>query len=64
MMYEELTTREQLNDLGSALTIEGLLEESIPDFINWVKAHTKMIREDAYIIKGRTMNSVYGTYRR
>ena len=58
-MYEELTTREQLNDLGSALTIEGLLEESIPDFIDWIKKYTEMIREDAYIVKGRTMNRIY-----
>lgn len=59
-IYKELTTKEQLDDLGSALTIEGLLESSIPDYISWVKKYTPMIREDAYIIKGNTMNRIYG----
>ena len=59
-MIKELKTREELDGLGSALTIEGLLEDSIPDFIDWVKEYTDMVREDSYIIKGRTMNRVYG----
>lgn len=59
-MYKELTTKEQLDDLGSALTIEGLLESSIPDYISWIKKYTPMIREDVYIIKGKTMNQIYG----
>ena len=59
-MYKELTTIEELDGLGSALTLEGLAEESIPDFIEWVKEYTPMKSETAYIIKGRTMNDVYG----
>lgn len=59
-MYKELTTREELDALGSALTIEGLAESSIPDLFNWVKGITPMKNETAYIIKGKTMNSVYG----
>lgn len=58
-MYTELTTLNELNDLGSALTIEGLAEDSIKDFIDWVKKYTPMSKEDAYIIKGKTMNEIY-----
>ena len=58
-MYTELTTLRELEDLGSALTIEGLAEDSIKDFIEWVKQYTSMINETAYIIKGKTMNMVY-----
>ena len=58
-MYKTITTREEIENLGSALTIEGLAEESIPDFIGWVKELTPMINEDAYIIKGKTMNDAY-----
>ena len=58
-MYKTITTREEIENLGSALTIEGLAEESIPDFIEWVKELTPMINEDVYIIKGKTMNDVY-----
>ena len=58
-MYKELTTIKELDALGSALTLEGLAEESIPDFINWVKEYTPMRNETAYIIKGKTMNDIY-----
>lgn len=59
-MYKELTTLQELNNLGSALTIEGLAEDSIKDYIGWVKKYTPMKKEDAYIIKGKTMNNIYG----
>lgn len=54
-----LTTKEELDTLGSALTIEGLAKESIPDFIEWIKQYTPMKSETAYIISGNTMNNVY-----
>ena len=54
-----LTTTEELRTLGSALTMEGLAEESIPDFIEWIKEYTPMKSETAYIISGKTMNEVY-----
>lgn len=60
MEIKTLTELKELEDLGSALTIEGLAEDSIPEFIDWVKQHTPMKNETAYIIKGKTMNSVYG----
>lgn len=59
MRIETLTTREELDSLGSALTMEGLSETSIPDYINWVKSHTPMKQDKAYVIKGETMNRVY-----
>lgn len=42
MRIETLTTREELDSLGSALTMEGLSETSIPNYINWVKSHTHL----------------------
>lgn len=54
-----LTKLEELEDLDSALTMEGLAEDSIIDFINWVKQYTPMKQDKAYIIKGKTMNEVY-----
>lgn len=54
-----LTDLNELNALGSALTIEGLSEESIPDFMDWVKKYTPMKKEIAYVIKGKTMNCIY-----
>lgn len=59
-MNKEVTTLQEIKDLGSALTIEGLAEDSIKDFIEWIKKYTQMKNEDAYIIKGKTMNSLYG----
>ena len=56
-----LTTREQLNELenGSAFTLEGLAEESIPDLLEWVKQYTPLIKEDVYVTKGPTINEIY-----
>lgn len=59
MKTETLTTREELDSLGSALTMERLRETSIPDYINWVKSHTPMKQDKAYVIKGETMNRIY-----
>jgi Ser-tRNA(Ala) deacylase AlaX len=59
MEIKTLTTLEELESLGSALTMEGLAEDSISEFIDWVKQYTPMKSETAYIIKGKTMNDVY-----
>ena len=45
---------------GSALTLEGLAEASIPDFFDWIKKLTPLKEETAYIIKGGVMNKTYG----
>ena len=58
MEIKTLTTLEELESLGSALTMEGLAEDSISEFIDWVKQYTPMKSETAYIIKGKTMNDV------
>ena len=62
MEIKILTTKEELKKLedDSALTIEGLAEESIPDLVNWIKQYTPLINENVYIVKGKTMNEVYG----
>lgn len=60
---ENVTTKEQLNKLygNSALTIEGLTEDSIPDFINWLKENTVFTTENpiVYVTKGKIMNTEY-----
>lgn len=60
MEIRTLTKSEELEGLGSALTIEGLDADSIAEFIDWVKKYTPMKNEIAYVIEGRTMNRVYG----
>lgn len=49
---------EGLKALGSALTIEGLADEAIPDFLDWIRKYTPILKEDVYITKGATMNKV------
>lgn len=57
-----VTDKEILDKLynDSALTIEGLCEESIPDFLDWINETAKT--EDnvnVYVTKGKTMNNIY-----
>lgn len=56
-----VTAKTEIEKLGSALTFEGLKEddESLQEFIDWVKALTPLKRERIYIIKGRIMNKYY-----
>ena len=59
----KVTDKEMLDKLyeDSALTIEGLSEESIPDFLDWINETAKT--EDnvnVYITEGKVMNNVYG----
>ncbi len=56
---KELTTKKELSILGSALTLEGLAKESIPDFISWIEKYTPLVNRRAYVIEGSTMNKVY-----
>lgn len=60
---ENVTTKEQLNKLygNSALTIEGLAEDSIPDMIKWLEENTVFTTENpiVYITKGKVMNTEY-----
>ena len=56
-----VTDRDKFLELynDSALTLEGLDENSIPDFIEWIKKFTPLKKEDVYIIKGGIMNMAY-----
>lgn len=51
-------TLKELKSLGSALTIEGITDETIPDFLDWIKKYTPIAKEDVYITKGATMNEL------
>ena len=55
-------TREIADELynNSALTMEGLAEESIPDLIEWIKQYTAIKNENVYVIKGKDMDIIYG----
>ena len=63
---ENVTTKTQLDNLynNSAFTIEGLVEESIPDLIKWLEDNTTFTTDEpiVYIVKGRVMNDMYGLY--
>lgn len=56
-----VTEREQLDMLynDSALTIEGLSEDSIPDFIEWIEEKTPLKERKVYVISGEVMNKQY-----
>lgn len=57
------TTKEELSELykESALTLEGLSSDSIPDFVNWLKELEAIKAENitVYVTKGSLMNSFY-----
>lgn len=42
-----------------ALTMEGLSEECIPDFDNWIKQYTPTDNAEYFVISGKAMNSHY-----
>ncbi len=54
-----VSTKEEIEKLGSALTIEGLAEDSFSDFIDWIKQFTPLKRERIYKITGKLMNEIY-----
>lgn len=43
----------------SALTLEGLSEESIPDFDEWIKHYTSTDEAVYHVISGKLMNDSY-----
>ena len=55
----EYNTREVINELGSALTMEGLAEESYQELLDWVKQFTPLKTERVYVINGKDMNRIY-----
>ena len=62
-MIERVTTRAQLDKLYEnwAFTIEGLVEEAIPDLMNWLKNNTtfKTDKPIVYVTTGAVMNKEY-----
>ena len=56
-----VTNRTTLDELynNSALTIEGLAEKAIPDFLDWIEGYTPIKNKVVYIIKGGVMNMAY-----
>ena len=60
-IQEQVTTEEQIKELGSALTWEGLKidEENINDMFDWIEQYTPMLQRKIYIIKGKLMNQLY-----
>lgn len=60
---QQIFSAEDLDALyqDSALTIVGLVEKAIPDFVNWIEQYTKL-RKDCYVYKisGETMNAYCG----
>ena len=58
----ECTTREEIEDLGSALTFEGFdLDGGDLEFLDqWLDSHGCRLKEPViYLIMGATMNSLY-----
>ena len=60
---QQIFSAEDLDALyqDSALTIVGLAEKAIPDFVNWIEQYTKL-RKNCYVYKisGETMNAYCG----
>lgn len=49
----------EIEALGSALTLEGLAESSIDEYLDWIEEHTKLKTRKAYVIRGKLMNDLY-----
>ena len=64
MKIEIVNTKEQFDKMynDSALTWEGLSEDSIEDAKNWILGFTEFNTDEvtAYVTKGREMNEFYG----
>lgn len=62
MKIEKITSTEILKKFEeeSALTLEGISEESIPDYRDWLVENCGLKEEEFFIVKGAFMNSTYG----
>ena len=58
-----VTNKNELDNLynHSALTIEGLAEDSICDFVEWLEDNTDILTDNlvVYVTKGKIMNDNY-----
>lgn len=59
MEIRELTTREEIDNLGDALAWVDVPECSGYLFLEWVKQYTPVKNEILYLIKGYNMNCEY-----
>ena len=55
----DATTLQDLID-NSALTIEGLAADSIPQFVEWIEEHTPLKNKTIYVTKGALANREWG----
>jgi len=55
----DATTLQDLVD-HSALTIEGLALDSIPQFVEWIEEHTPLKTKTVYVTKGALANREWG----
>ena len=55
----EVRTREQIEALGSALTIEGLARSGFSTYLDWIEAQTTLEVRRVYRIRGQVMNDIY-----
>lgn len=53
------TTLQDLVD-NSALTIEGLALDSIPQFVEWIEEYTPLKNKTVYVTKGALANREWG----
>ena len=55
----DATTLQDLVD-NSALTIEGLALDSIPQFVEWIEEHTPLKNKTVYVTEGALANREWG----
>lgn len=55
----DATTLQDLVD-HSALTIEGLATDSIPQFVEWIEEHTPLKNKTVYVTNGALANREWG----
>lgn len=62
MEIVHVKTEEELEYLykDGSLTLEGLREDYIPDFMDFLKENTTVHRERVFLISGSFMNNKYG----
>jgi len=58
-----ITTRDEIDNLGSAPTFEGLAEESLNAMAETFEKEFGFNKSKVYILSGKDMNAAYGLYR-
>ena len=55
-----ITTRDEIDNLGSAPTFEGLAESSFDDMANIFEKEFGFNKSKVYVLSGKDMNAAYG----